>query len=328
MLRRMRSPIYRFLAGMVVIISTTAVLYGLRAWLNSSTVALLYVLAGGASTAGWGLIPGLGAALSAFLLFNFLFIPPYFTLRVFHPQDVIELIILLVVAIVVNQLLGRAQTATASARAHERETQRLYELSAALIGQAEFAGIARTIARGAQEAFAAQAVRVTVAIGEIPEAIVYRDPRGTFPRSVTITFGVAVVIMLLVRGQTTHAIPFYSIGVFLPITAMGLAIRRMRSRSTASGSSCRSLPWGWRFGVTYSRVTPAAVVGGRPGRQGVAIPQAAGIPLRALGRHRPLLGDVWRAPARALRPARGRRRLRPRPPPRPPPGPLLSLPLS
>ena len=43
-----------------------------------------------------------------------------------------------------------------------------------------------------------------VAIGEIPEVIVYRDPRGTFTRSVTITFGVAVFIMLLVRGQTTH----------------------------------------------------------------------------------------------------------------------------
>jgi amino acid transporter len=65
-----------------------------------------------------------------------------------------------------------------------------------------------------------------VAIGEIPEAIVYRDPRGTFTRSVTITFVVAVIIMLLVGGQTTHAVPFYSIGVFLPITAMGLAIRR------------------------------------------------------------------------------------------------------
>ena len=30
----------------------------------------------------------------------------------------------------------------------------------------------------------------------------YRDPRGTFTRSVNITFGLAVVIMLLVRGQT------------------------------------------------------------------------------------------------------------------------------
>lgn len=65
-----------------------------------------------------------------------------------------------------------------------------------------------------------------VAIGEIPEAIVYRDPRGTFTRSVTITFGMAVLIMLLVRGQTTIAVPFYGVGVFMPITAMGLAVRK------------------------------------------------------------------------------------------------------
>ena len=65
-----------------------------------------------------------------------------------------------------------------------------------------------------------------VAIGEIPEAIVYRDPRGTFTRSVTITFGLAVLIMLLVRGRTTVAVPFYGVGVFMPITAMGLAVRQ------------------------------------------------------------------------------------------------------
>lgn len=65
-----------------------------------------------------------------------------------------------------------------------------------------------------------------VAIGEIPEAIVYRDPRGTFTRSVTITFVAAVIIMFLVRGQTTVAIPFYGVGVFMPIMVMGLAVRR------------------------------------------------------------------------------------------------------
>ena len=65
-----------------------------------------------------------------------------------------------------------------------------------------------------------------VAIGEIPEAIVYRDPRGTFTRSVTITFAAAVLIMFLVRGQTTVAIPFYGVGVFMPITVMGLAVRK------------------------------------------------------------------------------------------------------
>jgi amino acid transporter len=65
-----------------------------------------------------------------------------------------------------------------------------------------------------------------VAIGEIPEFIVYRDPRGTFTRSVTITFGIAVVIMFLVQGETTKAIPFYGVGVFMPIMVMGLAIRK------------------------------------------------------------------------------------------------------
>jgi hypothetical protein len=65
-----------------------------------------------------------------------------------------------------------------------------------------------------------------VAIGEIPEIIIYRDPRGTFTRSVTITFGVSVFIMLLVQGRTTVAAPFYGVGVFLPIMIMGLAIRQ------------------------------------------------------------------------------------------------------
>ena len=65
-----------------------------------------------------------------------------------------------------------------------------------------------------------------VAIGEIPEVIIYRDKRGTFTRSVTITFLAAVVIMLLVRGRTSVAVPFYGVGVFMPIMVMGFAVRR------------------------------------------------------------------------------------------------------
>jgi hypothetical protein len=65
-----------------------------------------------------------------------------------------------------------------------------------------------------------------VAIGEIPEFVVYRNPSGTFTRSVKAGFVAAVVIMVLVRGQTSVAVPFYGVGVFLPITVMGLAIRK------------------------------------------------------------------------------------------------------
>jgi hypothetical protein len=65
-----------------------------------------------------------------------------------------------------------------------------------------------------------------VAIGEIPEIIVYRDPRGTFTRSVTISFVITLIIMLLVRGQTTLAVPFYGVGVYMPIMVMGFAVRQ------------------------------------------------------------------------------------------------------
>ncbi|OGO15635.1 MAG: hypothetical protein A2Y93_14645 [Chloroflexi bacterium RBG_13_68_17] len=65
-----------------------------------------------------------------------------------------------------------------------------------------------------------------VAIGEIPEIVVYRNPQGTFTRSVTAGFIVAVIIQLLVRGRTSAAVPFYGVGVFMPIMVMGLAIRK------------------------------------------------------------------------------------------------------
>ncbi|MCX6036930.1 MAG: hypothetical protein NTW99_03360 [Chloroflexi bacterium] len=65
-----------------------------------------------------------------------------------------------------------------------------------------------------------------VAIGEIPEAVVYRNPKGTFTRPVTAAAIAAIIIQLLVRGESSLAVPYYGVGVFMPIMAMGLAIRR------------------------------------------------------------------------------------------------------
>jgi hypothetical protein len=45
-----------------------------------------------------------------------------------------------------------------------------------------------------------------VAIGEIPEVVVYRNPKGTFTRPVTAAAIAAIVIQLLVRGETSLAL--------------------------------------------------------------------------------------------------------------------------
>lgn len=75
-----------------------------------------------------------------------------------------------------------------------------------------------------------------VAIGELPEVVVYRNPKGTFTRPVTAAAIVAIVIELLVKGRTSAAIPYYGVGVFLPIATMGLAMREHVKR-TLSGAA-------------------------------------------------------------------------------------------
>jgi hypothetical protein len=97
-----------------------------------------------------------------------------------------------------------------------------------------------------------------VAMGEIPERVVYRDPRGTFTRSVTFTWLLAIVIMLLVRGQTTVAVPFYGVGVFMPIMVMGLAIREhIKTHYTG-----RARAWGLA-GSTLAAILAATVFVGQ-----------------------------------------------------------------
>ncbi|GAB4475631.1 MAG: hypothetical protein Kow0088_12640 [Anaerolineales bacterium] len=65
-----------------------------------------------------------------------------------------------------------------------------------------------------------------VAIGELPEIVVYRNPKGTFTRPVTAAVSAAIIIEFLVRGSTSAAVPYYGVGVFLPIFAMALSIRK------------------------------------------------------------------------------------------------------
>jgi hypothetical protein len=93
-----------------------------------------------------------------------------------------------------------------------------------------------------------------VAIGEIPEIVIYRNPKGTFTRPVTAAAITAVVIQFLVRGNVGAAIPYYGVGVFLPIMAMGLAIRR----HILKNSTGRARTWG-SFAATFSAVLAALV---------------------------------------------------------------------
>lgn len=98
-----------------------------------------------------------------------------------------------------------------------------------------------------------------VAMGEIPEIIVYRDRRGTFTRSVTIAFAVVILITFLIRGRTAAGVPYYGIGVFMPIMVMGFAVRKHIQSTYPKG---RKRTWGV-LGATLAGVLSAIVFVGQ-----------------------------------------------------------------
>jgi two-component system sensor histidine kinase KdpD len=141
------SRLRQYLLAFVLIASITAVFFVLRDVLDTTLIALLYLIPLGIITALWGLGPGITSALITFLTFNYFFIPPYYTFTVHRPTDVVILVVFLVVAVVISQLVGRAQAGLAAATAREREATQLYELSTALTGLHDDHAIAQILAK-------------------------------------------------------------------------------------------------------------------------------------------------------------------------------------
>ncbi len=92
-----------------------------------------------------------------------------------------------------------------------------------------------------------------VAIGELPEVIVYRNPKGTFTRPVTVAAIVTIIIQFLVRGHTSTAVPYYGVGVFLPIAVMGLAIRQHVKQHLVGRARTVGL-WGSTFSTVLATI--------------------------------------------------------------------------
>jgi len=102
-------------------------LYAVRPQLEEAHVALVFLLVVlGASAAG-GRALGISTAIAAFVVFDWVFLPPYQTLLVRNPLDWLVLIVFLITSVVAAQLLYKARSerqAVESAQAL-READRL-----------------------------------------------------------------------------------------------------------------------------------------------------------------------------------------------------------
>jgi two-component system, OmpR family, sensor histidine kinase KdpD len=150
-----------FLAAVAVAL-TSAVLLAFRGFFSTSVVALLYLLLVVICTTLLGSIGGISASFIAFLTFNYFFLPPFNTFIVTHTQDLSALFVFLVVAVIISNLMGRAQTRLEQIEARERESALLYELSSILTGIRDEKQIAEELAQHVLEALHGKRVEVVI----------------------------------------------------------------------------------------------------------------------------------------------------------------------
>jgi two-component system sensor histidine kinase KdpD len=122
----------------------TGAMLTVRASLDKAHVALVYLLVvlGGSA---WGARAlGVGLAITAFLAFNFLFVPPYHSFVVAEPLDWLVLATFLVTGLVATHLLAQARNEAAVARERASEIDHLSALASETLnaGRAEDALVA------------------------------------------------------------------------------------------------------------------------------------------------------------------------------------------
>jgi two-component system sensor histidine kinase KdpD len=144
--------------GLVLVTTALFLLIG-RSVLGEGVIALLYLVPIAWSTTRWGQLAGMSAAVTAFLTFNFFFIPPFYTFQIERVEGWLILIIFLVVAAVI---VGRIQYGLQRAHLREREALFMYELSTSLASARTSEAVARTLARQLQQMLQASLVQVVI----------------------------------------------------------------------------------------------------------------------------------------------------------------------
>jgi two-component system sensor histidine kinase KdpD len=147
--RRSRRAHWAWPASILVLALVTIGLWWVRPHLDEAHVALAFLLVVLGGSAVGGRLLGITLSAIAFLLFDFFFLRPYYTLIIENPLDWLVLAAFLVTGIVAAQLLAWADERAETARQRAVEVERLAMLGAETLnaGRAEeaLAAIARVI---------------------------------------------------------------------------------------------------------------------------------------------------------------------------------------
>lgn len=170
-LRSFRSSVAAAALEVVVAVGlATAAIAALQSTAPPAGLGIVYLLAVLAVAIRRGQAAALITAVLGVLTLNYLFIPPRHHLSIAHSQDVVELAVLLVAAVVVSRLaaVARQRTAEAEERAgvaarHEREAKLLADTAAGILAHESLSAQLQSVGGRVAAASGATDARIVLA---------------------------------------------------------------------------------------------------------------------------------------------------------------------
>jgi two-component system sensor histidine kinase KdpD len=133
----------------------TIALIALRSQIGIVNVAMVYLLGVLIAALRAGRGPAIVTAISAFVVFNIFFLPPYNTLDIANSDHVIALAVFLIVALVISGLVSDARERARVAEQEEARASLLFHLNEGLVADRSLDDILATIVRHVVQVFGA-----------------------------------------------------------------------------------------------------------------------------------------------------------------------------
>ena len=247
---------YGSLAGVTAVVALAAAMLPLRSDLSIATTGMVLVVPVVAGVVTGGLAAGVVTVAAGFVVYDFVFIPPYYTLTVGAAQNWVALGVYAAVMLMVAQVVARLETARSEAERNATQARRLHELSDLLVEDRPTEDLLDTIVHAVRSSFGlpgaalllpeAGRLRVVSAAGEpiSAEQLQQLGPGSTRPvslgmagpvpnrlQTVALTASQGPVGVLAVDGLTLSADDRELLGAFANHAA--IAIERARLRQQA-----------------------------------------------------------------------------------------------
>lgn len=209
----------QYLAAVAVVAVTTALNLVVRSWTGYYTPSFIYLLAVVALALFVGRGPTFVAAAGSALLWNFLFLPPTYTLHVTNVQDALMFGMFFVVALAMGQLTSKLRAQQAAERERERQATALYLLTRELADGKDLAELLGAAVRQLGSVFDADVAVLLPDESDGRRLVAY--PFGTLPMDDK-ELSVAAWAQANAKpaGRSTDTLPSAD-ALYLPLTTPG-----------------------------------------------------------------------------------------------------------